>query len=69
MRVDENFGFEVPMEVAGVNTHILNPRDTWADKEAYDAKARYLVELFIKNFETFAAHVDDSVIAAAPNAA
>ena len=48
---------------------ILNPRDTWADKQAYDAKAKYLVDLFIGNFEIFASHVDDSVIAAAPKAA
>ena len=69
MRIDENFGFEVPVEVAGVDTSILNPRDTWADKDAYDAKAKYLVGLFIKNFETFADHVDDKVNAAAPTAA
>lgn len=69
MRIDENFGFEVPIEVTGVDNRILNPRDTWADKAAYDAKARHLVGLFIKNFEIFASHVDDSVIAAAPTAA
>jgi len=69
MRVDENFGFEVPTAVAGVDSTILNPRDTWADKDAYDAKALYLVDLFIKNFETFADHVDASVNAAAPGAA
>jgi len=69
MRIDPNFGFEVPMEVPGVDSLILNPRDTWADKQAYDDKARYLVELFINNFETFASHVDDSVNAAAPSAA
>lgn len=69
MRVDPNFGFEVPVEVQGVDNTILNPRDTWADKDAYDAKAKHLVELFIKNFETFADHVDESVIAAAPSAA
>ncbi|NVJ98697.1 MAG: phosphoenolpyruvate carboxykinase (ATP), partial [Alphaproteobacteria bacterium] len=69
MRIDENFGFEVPVEVPGVDTAILTPRDTWADKDAYDAKAQHLVSLFIKNFETFASHVDDSVLAAAPNMA
>ena len=69
MRMDENFGFEVPTAVAGVDSLILNPRDTWAEKEAYDAKAKYLVGLFIKNFEDFSGHVDDSVNAAAPTAA
>ncbi len=66
MRVDENFGFEVPVDVPGVDGSILCPRDTWEDKVAYDDKAQYLVDLFIKNFETFAAHVDEAVIAAAP---
>ena len=69
MRTDENFGFEVPTSVAGVDSLILNPRDTWADKDAYDAKAKYLVGLFIDNFEDFASHVDESVNAAAPTAA
>ncbi len=69
MRKDENFGFDVPTEVPGVDAAILNPRDTWADKDAYDAKAKYLVELFINNFETFEAHVDDKVNAAAPKVA
>lgn len=69
MRIDPNFGFEVPVEVPGVDSLILNPRDTWEDKQAYDDKARYLVELFINNFEAFSSHVDDSVNAAAPSAA
>ncbi len=69
MRTDQNFGFEVPTEVAGVDSAILNPRGTWADKDAYDAKAQYLVSLFTKNFEAFSDHVDDSVKAAAPSAA
>ena len=69
MRLDPFFGFEVPEIVPGVDSGILNPRDTWTDKEAYDAKARYLVGLFIDNFAMFESHVDDKVKAAAPNAA
>ncbi len=66
MRIDPNFGFEVPKSVNGVDGAILNPRTTWADPQAYDAKAGELVDMFVSNFEKFATHVDSEVIAAAP---
>jgi len=69
MRVDENFGLEVPKEVPGVPTAILNPRETWADRAAYDRKAKILVSQFIKNFVEFEGYVDEEVRAAAPSAA
>jgi phosphoenolpyruvate carboxykinase (ATP) len=68
-RTDENFGFEVPVAVPGVDTAILNPRDTWADKADYDATAAKLVKLFIDNFAKFEDHVDQGVRQAAPTAA
>jgi len=68
-RTDENFGFEVPVAVPGVETAILDPRGTWADKADYDATAARLVKLFNDNFARFAAHVDEGVRAAAPRAA
>ncbi|MFL6846670.1 MAG: phosphoenolpyruvate carboxykinase [Allosphingosinicella sp.] len=67
-RTDENFGFEVPVSVPGVDSAILNPRDTWADKADYDATAAKLVKLFIDNFAKFEAHVDKGVRDAAPRA-
>ena len=68
-RTDDNFGFAVPVSVPGVEPTILNPRETWADKAAYDAKAKALVGMFIANFAQFEAHVDASVRDSAPKAA
>jgi phosphoenolpyruvate carboxykinase (ATP) len=65
-RKDPNFGFEVPVSVPGVDEALLDPRQTWADKAAYDAQARALVDMFQKNFEKFEVHVDADVKAAAP---
>jgi phosphoenolpyruvate carboxykinase (ATP) len=65
-RTDPNFGFQVPVSVPGVDTKILNPRDTWADKAAYDAQAQKLVKMFIDNFQKFTDKVDPDVRAAAP---
>jgi phosphoenolpyruvate carboxykinase (ATP) len=67
-RTDENFGFEVPVGVPGVDSAILDPRDTWADKGAYDETAAKLVKLFNDNFAKFEAHVDAGVRDAAPRA-
>ena len=66
MRTDPMFGFQVPLSLTGVDPAILNPRDTWADKAAYDAQAQSLVEMFNKNFAKFESHVDADVKAAAP---
>nr|WP_202391887.1 phosphoenolpyruvate carboxykinase [Qipengyuania vulgaris] len=68
-RKDPNFGFEVPVSVPGVDSQILDPRTTWADKDEYDRAAQKLVQLFVNNFEPFAAHVDQGVRDAAPEAA
>jgi len=66
MRRDPVFGFQVPLELEGVDSAILNPRDTWEDKAAYDAQAKALVDMFIDNFEKFESHVDPDVRDAAP---
>jgi phosphoenolpyruvate carboxykinase (ATP) len=64
-RTDDTFGFEVPVEVPGVDPSLLDPRSTWADPEAYDRKAAELAEMFRKNFEKFPDAGDD-VRAAGP---
>jgi phosphoenolpyruvate carboxykinase (ATP) len=68
-RTDPNFGFEVPVSVPGVDSGILNPRDTWSDKAAFDATAQKLVQLFIDNFAQFEEHVDQNVRDSAPKIA
>ena len=64
-RRDPNFGFEVPVAVPGVDATLLNPRDTWADKAAYDAQAAKLVDMFSKNFGQYVPFIDEDVKAAA----
>jgi phosphoenolpyruvate carboxykinase (ATP) len=68
-RKDPNFGFDVPVAVPGVDSAILDPRATWADKDDYDRTAARLVQLFVDNFAQFEAHVDEGVRKAAPQAA
>jgi phosphoenolpyruvate carboxykinase (ATP) len=65
-RTDPHFGFAVPVAVPGVDTAILDPRSTWADKAAYDRQAARLVGMFIDNFGKFESHVDATVMGAAP---
>jgi phosphoenolpyruvate carboxykinase (ATP) len=60
------FGLQFPTTCPNVPTEILNPRATWADKEAYDAKANDLGAKFIKNFEQYSSAANDAIKAAAP---
>ena len=60
------FGMMMPKECPNVPSRILNPRNTWADKNAYDEKAVSLGKQFVKNFEKYAAGVSDEILAAAP---
>lgn len=62
------FNLQMPAICHGVPEHILNPRNTWADKDSYDDKANQLATEFIKNFEKYAIHCDLQVISAGPNA-
>lgn len=51
---DSVFGLQIPKSCPEVPSEVLNPRNTWADKEAYDKKATELKAMFDKNFEKFA---------------
>jgi len=66
---DPFFGLAIPKAVPGIPAEVLNPRNTWADKAAYDRTAADLVKRFEANFETFAGGVSEEVLAAAIRAA
>ena len=50
---DSIFNLDIPTECPGVAQEVLNPRNVWADKGAYDAAAKRLVDMFRANFEQF----------------
>jgi phosphoenolpyruvate carboxykinase (ATP) len=60
------FGLDVPKSVPGVPADVMNPRATWSDPAAYDAQARKLAGMFVKNFEQFADQADEAVRKAGP---
>ncbi len=66
---DPVFGVGVPISCPGVPPEVLQPRSTWADPAAYDAKARDLAERFHANFAEFANAVPPEVAAAGPHVA
>ena len=67
-RLDPFFGFEVPVDVPGVDRSLLDPRSTWADSAAYDRRAADLARMFHENFAKFEGTVDGALAAAGPRA-
>ena len=57
---DPNFKILIPSNVPNVDSKILNPRNTWDDKDAYDAKANELIQLFKTNFTKYESFGDYS---------
>ncbi len=52
-RVDPNFKFEIPVELAGVDSKLLNPRENWANKTAYDSAVGKLAEQFAQTHKKY----------------
>ena len=64
--VDPVFGLNIPVQVSGVPSEVLNPRETWVDGSQYDAAAEKLAAMFKENFKQFEAQVTDGVREAGP---
>jgi phosphoenolpyruvate carboxykinase (ATP) len=56
--IEPTFGFSIPKRCNGVPLQVLNPRNAWSDKTAYDKAAEDLRNRFAKNFENFDAPPD-----------
>jgi phosphoenolpyruvate carboxykinase (ATP) len=59
------FNLDMPTSCPGVPDDVLDPRNTWSDKDRYDAAAKRLAALFVKNFEKFGS-VQKEIIDAGP---
>ena len=63
---DPIFGLHLPTSCPDVPSEVLNPRNTWQDKVAYDKQARDLAQAFKNNFADYADGVDEAVESAGP---
>ncbi|MGB7842017.1 MAG: phosphoenolpyruvate carboxykinase (ATP) [Salinimicrobium sp.] len=62
------FGLAMPVECENVPSEVLNPRNTWKDKEAYDEKAKKLADFFQKNFKKYEQKANEEIMSGAPKA-
>ena len=65
---DATFNLDIPQSCPNVPAEIMNPRDTWADKAAYDAMAKKLAAMFQKNFAEKYPNMPANIINAGPKA-
>jgi phosphoenolpyruvate carboxykinase (ATP) len=63
---DPIFGVGIPVSCPDVPSEVLQPRNTWTDKDAYDRQARDLARRFNENFKKYEAGVSEAVRAVAP---
>ncbi len=60
------FNLMMPKTCENVPTEVLNPRDTWKDKDAYDTKAKELAKSFRENFAKFETYANEEILSGAP---
>ena len=65
---DDRFNVDVPQSCPNVPSEVLNPRDTWADKDAYDKQADHLANMFVENFKEKYPDMPEEIAAAGPKA-
>ena len=63
---DPIFGVEIPEHVPGVPDEVLNPRNTWNDKSAYDKQAADLARRFVENFKKYEEGTSEAIKNAGP---
>ncbi len=63
---DDVFGFEIPTECQGVDAAILQPANTWKDKNEYFKKYKELAAQFVKNFEKYKEGSSADILSGAP---
>lgn len=65
-KTHEIFGLAMPTTCPDVPSELLDPKSTWKDGAAYDAKASELAEKFVNNFEKFKEFANEEIMAASP---
>lgn len=63
------FGLAIPRSCPGVPSEILNPKNTWKDRAAYDQKAADLAKAFILNFKQYSKYANNEILKAEPKVA
>ena len=68
MREEPFFGLQVPTACPEVDSHMLDPKSTWRDQDAYDEQAKELCQRFRDNFKQFEDGVSEEIASAGPRA-
>ncbi len=64
---DPFFNLMVPQTCPEVPVDVLNPKNTWTDKNAYDEQAKKLANMFVENFKEYSEGTSDAIKQAGPN--